>query len=55
MNHCAYLHPKYGEKTPEQELIELQEEDGEVDLNLQEYKKQLTRPHEAISLPIRRH
>ena len=39
---CAHLHPKYGEKTPEQELKELQEveEDGEIDLNLQEYKKQ---------------
>ena len=35
----THLHPKYGEKTPKQELKELQEieEDGEVDLNLQEY------------------
>ncbi len=39
---CAHLHPKYGEKTPEQELRELQEEDetGEVDVNLEMYKKQ---------------
>jgi len=39
---CAHLHPKYGEKTPEQELKEMQEEEqeGEIDLNLQEYKKQ---------------
>uniref|UniRef100_A0A7S4EFH5 Uncharacterized protein n=2 Tax=Pseudo-nitzschia australis TaxID=44445 RepID=A0A7S4EFH5_9STRA len=39
---CAHLHPKYGEKTPEQELKEMQEEEeeGEIDLNLREYKKQ---------------
>ena len=39
---CAHLHPKYGEKTPEQELRELQEEEesGEVDVNLEMYKKQ---------------
>jgi hypothetical protein len=35
------LHPKFGEKTPEQQLKELQEteQEGEVDLNLQEYKE----------------
>lgn len=39
---CAHLHPRYGEKTPEQELKELQEEEaqGEVDVNLEMYKKQ---------------
>ncbi|OEU12204.1 hypothetical protein FRACYDRAFT_244462 [Fragilariopsis cylindrus CCMP1102] len=40
---CAHLHPKYGYKTPEQELKDLKEEgdnDGDIDLNLQEYKKQ---------------
>ena len=38
---CAHLHPKFGEKTPEQQLKELQEEEkeGEIDLNLQEYKE----------------
>jgi hypothetical protein len=38
---CAHLHPNYGEKTPEQQLEEMkkEEEAGEVDLNLQEYKK----------------
>ena len=37
------MHPKYGYKTPEQELKDLKEEednDGDIDLNLQEYKKQ---------------
>lgn len=39
---CAHLHPKYGVKTPEEEIQDMIEEDeaGEVDLNLQEYKKQ---------------
>jgi hypothetical protein len=38
---CAHLHPKFGEMTPEEELAELQneEQDGEVDLNLKEYKE----------------
>ena len=38
---CAHLHPNYGEKTPEQQLEDMKEEEesGEVDLNLQEYKK----------------
>lgn len=39
---CAHLHPNYGVKTPEQELEEIKEEEmnGEIDLNLQEYKRQ---------------
>jgi hypothetical protein len=39
---CAHLHPFYGKKTPEQELQEMKEEEksGEIDLNLQEYKRQ---------------
>jgi hypothetical protein len=39
---CAHLHPKYGEKSPEQELKEMEEQEkhGEVDLNLEMYKKQ---------------
>lgn len=36
---CAHLHPKFGEKTPEQELMELQNEPEEIDLNLEDYKK----------------
>jgi len=57
---CAHLHPKYGEKTPEQELQELQEEElqGEaVDLNLQMYKKQrlLARrsPYPSVVIEVR--
>jgi hypothetical protein len=39
---CAHLHPSFGEKTPDQELTDLQEEEqkDEVDLNLQAYKEQ---------------
>mmetsp|Transcript_19926 Transcript_19926/g.30783 ORF Transcript_19926/g.30783 Transcript_19926/m.30783 type:complete len:485 (-) Transcript_19926:257-1711(-) len=38
---CAHLHPKFGEKTPEQILEEMkqEEEEGEVDLNLKAYKE----------------
>mmetsp|Transcript_19501 Transcript_19501/g.35291 ORF Transcript_19501/g.35291 Transcript_19501/m.35291 type:complete len:500 (-) Transcript_19501:351-1850(-) len=38
---CAHLHPNYGIPTPEEQLASLQheEEEGEVDVNLQEYKK----------------
>ncbi|KAG7342723.1 hypothetical protein IV203_020673 [Nitzschia inconspicua] len=56
---CAHLHPKFGEKTPEQQLKELQEEDneGEVDLNLQEYKERrlLARrsPYPSIVVEVR--
>jgi len=39
---CAHLHPQYGMQTPEEQLTSMkhEEEEGEVDLNLQEYKKQ---------------
>lgn len=56
---CAHLHPKYGEKTPEQELQELKEEEsqGEVDLNLEMYKKQriLARrsPYPSVVIEVR--
>lgn len=38
----AHLHPMYGERTLEQELHEMKEEEskGEIDLNLQDYKRQ---------------
>jgi hypothetical protein len=36
---CAHLHPKFGEKTPQQELEELRNEPEEIDLNLEEYKQ----------------
>jgi hypothetical protein len=38
---CAHLHPMYGIPTPEEQLASLKHEDqeGEVDVNLQEYKK----------------
>jgi hypothetical protein len=38
---CAHLHPQYGMQTPEEQLASMkhEEEEGEVDLNLQEYKK----------------
>jgi hypothetical protein len=55
----VHLHPKYGEKTPEQELKELQEEEeeGEVDVNLQMYKKQrlLARrsPYPSVVIEVR--
>jgi len=55
----AHLHPKYGEKTPEQELKELQEEEqeGEVDVNLEMYKKQrlLARrsPYPSVVIEVR--
>jgi len=56
---CAHLHPKFGEKTPEQQLKELQEEEeqGEVDLNLQEYKERrlLARrsPYPSVVVEVR--
>ncbi len=56
---CAHLHPRYGEKTPEQELRELQaeEEQGEVDVNLEMYKKQrvLARrsPYPSVVIEVR--
>ena len=38
---CAHLHPQYGVATPKEELAALkhEEEEGEVDVNLQDYKK----------------
>jgi hypothetical protein len=53
------LHPGFGQKTPEQELKELKEEEeaGEVDLNLQEYKKQRLQarqsPYPSIVVEVR--
>mmetsp|Transcript_4589 Transcript_4589/g.13022 ORF Transcript_4589/g.13022 Transcript_4589/m.13022 type:complete len:445 (-) Transcript_4589:72-1406(-) len=56
---CAHLHPGFGQKTPEQELKELQEEEesGEVDLNLQEYKKRRLQarqsPYPSVVVEVR--
>lgn len=38
---CAHLHPHFGMPTPEEQLAALKNEEaeGEVDVNLQEYKK----------------
>jgi hypothetical protein len=38
---CAHLHPEYGQQTPQETLqaMKAEEESGEIDLNLQEYKK----------------
>lgn len=38
---CAHLHPSFGERTPAQQLQDMQDEDeaGEVDVNLEQYKK----------------
>lgn len=38
---CAHLHPQYGIPTPAEQLAQLkqEEEDGEVDVNLEKYKK----------------
>ena len=38
---CAHLHPQYGVATPKEELAAMkhEEEEGEVDVNLQDYKK----------------
>jgi hypothetical protein len=53
------LHPNFGEKTPEQELKELkeQEEAGEVDLNLQEYKRRRLQarqsPYPSVVVEVR--
>jgi hypothetical protein len=57
---CAHLHPKFGEKTPEQTLQEMKEEDengGEVDVNLEQYKRarQAARrsPYPTVVLEVR--
>jgi len=38
---CAHLHPQYGKQTPAEQLAQLkaEEEAGEVDVHLEEYKK----------------
>lgn len=56
---CAHLHPKFGEKSPEQELQELrrEEEDGEVDLNLIEYQERRLQarrsPYPSVVVEVR--
>lgn len=56
---CAHLHPRFGEKTPEQQLKEMKEEEeaGEVDLNLQEYKQRRLKarqsPYPSIVVEVR--
>ena len=56
---CAHLHPNFGEKTPEEELEELKQEeaDGEVDLNYREYKERRTKarqsPYPTIVVEVR--
>lgn len=38
---CAHLHPTFGERSPAQQLQDMKDEDeaGEVDVNLEQYKK----------------
>mmetsp|Transcript_13288 Transcript_13288/g.28834 ORF Transcript_13288/g.28834 Transcript_13288/m.28834 type:complete len:354 (+) Transcript_13288:1252-2313(+) len=36
---CAHLHPQYGIPTPAEQLAQLKDEEDEVDVNLEEYKK----------------
>lgn len=56
---AASLHPRYGEKTPEEILNEMKHEEsnGEVDLNLEEYKKFRNRarqsPYPTIVIEVR--
>lgn len=56
---CAHLHPQFGEKSPEQQLKDLQEEDeqGEVDLNLLEYKERRLQarrsPYPSVVVEVR--
>lgn len=56
---AASLHPKYGEKTPEEILEDMKREDsdGEVDLNLEEYKKMRNRarqsPYPTVVIEVR--
>lgn len=55
----AHLHPKFGEKTKEQMLEDLkkEEEEGEIDLNLKNYKEQrlLARrsPYPTVCIEVR--
>jgi hypothetical protein len=56
---CAHLHPNFGEKTADEELTELQEEEtaGEVDVNYREFqeKRRLARrsPYPTVVLEVR--
>jgi len=56
---CAHLHPKFGEKTPEEELQDLKDEEaaGEVDVNEQQMREMRTRarqsPYPTIVLEVR--
>lgn len=56
---CAHLHPKFGEKTSEEVLQELKEEEqsGEVDVNLKMYKEKrlLARrsPYPTVVIEVR--
>lgn len=56
---CAHLHPRFGEKTPEQVLQEMKEEEqaGEIDLHYEEYKEKrlLARrsPYPTIVIEVR--
>ena len=56
---CAHLHPKFGERTPQQQLKDLKEEDdeGEIDLNLQEYKERRLQarrsPYPSVVVEVR--
>lgn len=56
---CAHLHPRFGEKTPEQVLEEMKEEEeaGEIDLNLEEYKRRRVQarqsPYPSIVIEVR--
>jgi len=55
----ASLHPKYGEKSPEEVLLEMkkEEEEGEVDLNLKAYKEHRKRarqsPYPSVILELK--
>ena len=55
---CAHLHPNFGEKSPKQILKEMmdEEEAGEVDINLQNYKrkKELARrsPYPTVVIEV---
>lgn len=56
---CAHLHPNFGQRTPEQELQDLKDEEeaGEVDLNYQEFKKKRIQarrsPYPTIVVEVR--
>jgi len=56
---CAHLHPNFGEKTPKEIMEEMkkEEEEGEVDLNLKEYKERRLQarrsPYPTLVLEVR--